>query len=67
MQRGVYQPFVLVMHGPGIITFTANGMITQRIGQDLLWCFPAILIGAWLGLKVYPYLNDGHFKQIVLG
>lgn len=67
MQRGVYQPFVLVMHGLGVITFAANGMITQRTGQDLLWCLPAIIIGSWLGLKVYPYLNDQHFKRIVLG
>ena len=66
-QRGAYQPFVLVMHGLGIAMFAANGMITERTVQDFAWCLPAIIIGSWLGVKVYPYLNESLFKRIILG
>ena len=57
-QRGTYQPFVLVIHALGIATFAASGMITQQTSHDFLWCIPAIIGGAWLGVKFYPYLND---------
>ena len=66
-QRGTYQPFVLIMHGLGIVTFAASGMLTVRTGIDFLWCLPAVIIGSWLGVKVYPYLNDSYFKRIILG
>ncbi len=66
-QRGTYQPFVLVMHGLGIVTFAASGMLTARTGIDFLWCLPVVVIGSWLGVKVYPYLNDTLFKRIILG
>lgn len=66
-QRGTYQPFVLVMHGLGIATFAASGMITARTSIDFLWCLPVIIAGSWFGVKVYPYLNDTLFKRIILG
>jgi uncharacterized membrane protein YfcA len=66
-QRGVYQPFVVVMHALGIIIFTTAGMMTQRTINDLIWCLPAILIGSWIGVKLYPYLDDKLFKRIILG
>ena len=66
-QRGVYQPFVVTMHALGIVFFAANGMITARTLHDLLWCLPVIVIGSWLGVKIYPYLNDKMFKRIILG
>ena len=66
-QRGTYQPFVPIMHGLGIATFALSGMLTLRTGIDFLWCLPAVIIGSWLGVKVYPYLNDSLFKRIILG
>ncbi len=66
-QRGTYQAFIVVMHAIGVATFAANGMLTQRTGTDFLWCLPAIVIGSWLGVKVYPYLNEILFKRIILG
>lgn len=66
-QRGVYQPFVLIMHALGIAIFAANGMITADTLYDLAWCFCAIIIGSWLGVKTYPYLDDRLFKKVILG
>jgi uncharacterized membrane protein YfcA len=67
LQRGTYQPFVLIMHGLGIATFAAGGMLTVRTGIDFLWCLPAVVIGSWLGVKAYPHINDRWFKRIILG
>ncbi len=67
LQRGTYQPFVLAMHALGIATFAASGMITERTTTDFLWCLPAVIIGAWMGVKVYPFLNDRLFKRLILG
>jgi uncharacterized protein len=66
-QRGTYQPFVLIMHGLGVITFVASGMVTEQTVADFIWCLPAVIGGSWLGVKVYPYLNDALFKRIILG
>ncbi len=66
-QRGVYQPFVVAMHALTIITFAASGMILRPTLVDLVWCAPAIVIGSWLGVKIYPFLNDQLFKRIILG
>ena len=67
LQRGTYQPFVIVMHGLGVATFAASGMITQRTLVDFLWCVPAVIIGSWFGVKFYPHLNDNLFKRIIIG
>lgn len=66
-QRGVFQPFVIIMHAVGIITFAFSGMIGADTLRDLAWCLPAIAIGSWVGVKTYPYLNDKQFRQIILG
>ena len=66
-QRGVYQPFVVVMHGLGIVIFAISGMITERTLIDLLWCLPVIIVASWLGVKLYPHLNEQLFKRIILG
>ncbi len=66
-QRGVYQPFVLTMHILGLLVFAAAGLITARTGYDLLWSLPAVVIGSWLGVLVYPYLNEAMFRRVILG
>jgi uncharacterized membrane protein YfcA len=67
LQRGSCQPFVLIMHGVGVVTFVSTGKFTQQTAIDLIWCIPVLVIGSWLGLKVYPYLNDLLFKRIIIG
>lgn len=65
-QRGVYQPFVVIMHALGIVIFAVSGLITWQTLQDLAWCLPAVFVGSWLGVKLYPYLNEALFKRIIL-
>ncbi len=66
-QRGAYQPFVLVMHCLGVAIFVATGMYTKQISLDFLTCLPAIILGSWVGVKVYPYIDEVTFKRIILG
>jgi len=66
-QRGVYQPFVLAMHMLGLLVFAAASLITARTGYDLLWCLPAVFIGSWLGVQVYPFLNEAVFRRVIQG
>jgi hypothetical protein len=66
LQRGSCQPFVLIMHGIGVITFVSAGMFTEQTAKDFIWCIPVLIIGSWLGLKVYPHLNDNLFRRIIV-
>lgn len=65
-QRGVYQPFVVIMHALGIMVFAGAGMMTTQTGVDLLWCLPVIVLGSWLGVKIYPFLDEKLFRRIIL-
>lgn len=65
-QRGVFQPFLVVLDILAIIVLAWNGQVTAQTGVNLLWCLPAIIIGIVLGLKTYKHVNDQVFKRIVL-
>ena len=65
-QRGVYQPFVLIMHVLGIATFAASGAMTAQTFIDLSWCIPFIIAGSWLGVRVYAHVNDRILRKIIL-
>jgi len=65
-QRGVFQPFVFAMHGLSVAWLGWKGLVTVDTGIRLLWCLPAILIGGWVGLKVYHLLDEQRFRQFVL-
>ncbi|MBL4784956.1 MAG: hypothetical protein JKY49_05955 [Cohaesibacteraceae bacterium] len=66
-QRGAFQPFVLFMHGLGVLIFTTNGFVTEQIVSDFFWCIPAIIIGSWAGVLIYPFINEQVFRRIILG
>jgi uncharacterized membrane protein YfcA len=34
---------------------------------DLLKIIPALLVGSWLGIKIYNKINDNLFRKVVLG
>ena len=66
-QRGVYQPFVLIMHAVTIIWLSWQGLVGSETFERFLWCLPAIVLGTWLGLVVYRRLNEQRFRQLILG
>jgi uncharacterized protein len=42
------------------------GVITSDIAKLFLVGLPVLLIGTWLGLKLYGYLDEATFRKIVL-
>jgi uncharacterized protein len=60
--RGVYQPYVIVMHGVAFasilwVAFDRAAMIM------LLMVLPPLLLGTWIGWRLYGKLNDLRFRQ----
>ena len=66
-QRGVFQPFILVMHAMALAWLAVGGMVDARTGINFLWCLPAIAAGSGLGLWLYGRLDERRFHRIVLG
>ena len=67
-RRGVFQIFnwtvllaALVPAGGG------SGLIKPEVLWLALLAFPATILGAWLGARIYHALSDSNFRDIVLG
>ncbi|NQV98277.1 MAG: sulfite exporter TauE/SafE family protein [Rhodospirillales bacterium] len=66
-QRGVYQPFCLIMHAVTFAWLSWQGLVDIQTFERLLWALPAIAVGTWLGLMLYKKLDDRLFRQMILG
>jgi uncharacterized membrane protein YfcA len=68
-QRGVYQPFILVMQILALVTISwaapASRLVTLSDGLSNLFYVPAALLGTWCGLGWYSRLSDSQFRKIV--
>lgn len=42
-----------------------NGFLTHEVMQDWLWCLPAVLLGTWLGAKVFRLIPINILRKIV--
>jgi uncharacterized membrane protein YfcA len=60
--RGVYQPFIIVIQ-----TISLAGIVWITLDTTalilLVAALPALLIGTWIGWKLYGRLNDRRFRQ----
>lgn len=65
-QRGVFQPFILSMHGMALAWLAFGGLVDARTAINFLWCLPAIATGSGLGLWLYGRLDERRFHRIVL-
>jgi len=66
-QRGVYQPFIVAMQGFGLATLAVAGGVSRQTWIAFAVCLPALLLGAFAGLKLYARVDDRGFRRIVLG
>lgn len=62
--RGVYQPYILVVQ---IATLLLLGGVAFDTHHALLFLstVPFLLLGAWIGWRIYGRLDDRRFKQIL--
>jgi uncharacterized protein len=62
--RGVYQPFILLAH---LLTLLLIGSVAlDRDGAVLfLIAIPAVLLGSWIGWKLYGRLDERRFRHLL--
>jgi uncharacterized membrane protein YfcA len=62
--RGVYQPFILLAH---LLTLLLIGAVAlDREGAVLfLIAIPAVLLGSWIGWKLYGRLDERRFQHVL--
>jgi uncharacterized protein len=65
-QRGIVQPFILLMQIATLVYFSKLGMLASTTLATFLWCVPAVVCGTWLGLKLFDRIDDRKFRQVVL-
>jgi len=65
-QRAVFQPLGVATFAMSAIWLGGKGSMSR----DELWLFaiglPALLVGHWLGLKLYGKLDEAQFRRVVL-
>ena len=66
-KRGTYEPFIFITSIAAIISFAFAGLYKIEMIFDLLKIIPALLVGSWLGIKIYNKINDDLFRKVVLG
>ena len=65
-QRGVVQPFILLMQIATLVYFSKLGILASATLTTYLWCAPAVVLGTWLGLQLFNRIDDKRFRQVVL-
>jgi hypothetical protein len=49
-----------------LISFYIVGLFTIQIVYDFFKILPILMLGSWLGVKIFPLINEGLFQKIVL-
>ena len=66
-QRGTYEPFIFITSIVAVVSFYFAGFLTLDIFYNFLKAFPALMIGSWIGIKIYALINEALFRQVILG
>jgi uncharacterized membrane protein YfcA len=66
-RRGVFQVFNWTVLSAALCIQAATGFITQQVMWLTVLVLPATIGGAWLGARTYHVLNDGNYRDVVLG
>lgn len=65
-QRGIVQPFILLMQVATIAWFSKLGIFAAATWSTFFWCVPAVLAGTALGLQLFDTVDDARFRRVVL-
>lgn len=65
-QRGVNQPFNMVVLGISITGLAIDGAYTPVVLGNLAICLPVSLLAAYLGIRVFRRLSDGVYRRLVI-
>jgi uncharacterized protein len=65
-QRAVFQPVAVAIFAVTVFWLGGTGGVTADTMQLFLIGLPWVLVGTWLGLRLYGRLDDAKFRQAVL-
>ena len=65
-QRAVFQPAGVLIFVATAVWFGGTGTIDMPTIRFFLIGLPALLLGTWLGLRLYGRLDDASFRKVVL-
>jgi uncharacterized membrane protein YfcA len=65
-QRALFQPVVLSVFAMTLLWFGGTGTVTPDTLRLFVVGLPAVLIGTWLGFRLYGKLNEALFRVVVL-
>lgn len=66
-QRGVFQPYVLLVHIYTLMWFGGTGTMGAQTLYDILWCVPFVATGGYLGLQLFHRTSEEGFRRLMLG
>ena len=66
VSRAVYQPFNIVVQVAALPALLGAGLLTRQLGYYTLLCIPAMLLGVWLGVRLYVRIDEARFRQVIL-
>ena len=66
-QRGTYEPFIFITSIAAVISFYFAGFLTLDIFYNFLKAFPALMLGSWIGIKIYALIDEALFRHVILG
>jgi uncharacterized protein len=66
VQRAIFQPILLATILTSTVSLSAAGAVTAETMKLYLLGLPCMLVGTWVGLKLYGRLNDAAFRKIIL-
>jgi uncharacterized membrane protein YfcA len=65
-QRAVFQPIGVAIFAMSALWLGASGAVALDTFRLFLIGLPALVVGTWVGLKLFGRLNEAGFRKIVL-
>ena len=65
-QRTIFQPVAVAIFVMSAVWLGAKGAIAADTIRLFLFGLPALLVGTWLGMKLYSRLDEAMFRRVVL-
>jgi hypothetical protein len=66
VQRAVFQPVAVAIFLMSALWLGAKGAITAETAKLLALGLPAVIVGTWLGLKLFGRVNEATFRKVML-
>jgi uncharacterized membrane protein YfcA len=65
-QRAVFQPVAVATFLMSAVWLGAKGTVTAETAKFFVMGLPCVLVGTWLGLKLFGRIDEATFRKIVL-